>query len=419
MKRAVLLAAAVLLVACSAPRTAAAVVSPSPSPSPSLSPFPAVASASPSPSPSPDQSPTDQPPPSALPPSVVCTAKPTGGPVVLVGEALYDVTDPVHPKLLCTIRFTAVQLFTGDTFTYLRPAGGATQVILHSMGSGNENVVATFPIAERTSWGGSMAYMPDGSYAATATETDDSSGSNIHVWLASQRSAAEIRTFPLPLADCVCRFGLAPATLSFSPDGQYLASGWPIGKGAGAAPIEVQRVADQSVVKVFDVSYAQAIWGWTGHTLYVTGSSLEGGNVSAMWTPETNLVQLAGTGAWQAEPSLSPNGADVAYTAYANLNPPNETSIRVFVYDFAARKATLLINQLRSEVLFVKDGWVWYHEELPCPTPDGCTGQTLPGTKVFAMNVATGVETTVVFAAGASPEDLQSGWGGAEFWPNS
>src|SRR5205823_3615414 len=47
-------------------------------------------------------------------PFVGCAAKPTGGPMVLIGQAIYDVSDPVHPKLLCRVNNTVTHLFTQD-----------------------------------------------------------------------------------------------------------------------------------------------------------------------------------------------------------------------------------------------------------------------------------------------------------------
>jgi hypothetical protein len=331
--------------------------------------------------------------------------------MVKIGHAIYEVTDPLHPRLLCQFGGTSVHLFTGDAFTYVRTNGITTQVILHSMGSGDESVVTTFPIGMYTSWGGYLAYTPDGSYAAGMTQ--DNPDADLRVWLATQGGARQIRTFPLPIDDCVCRFGLTLPTLSFSPDGQYIVSGWPIGRGGSLSPLEVQRVADQAVVKILDASNSQAIWGRMGHTLYVTGDQFVG-KTSSVWTPESGLVALPGAVTWQYQPGLAPDGADVAYTAFTNF--PDGTSIRVFVYDFASKKTSLLINQPRSEATFVKDGWVWYLEEQPCAT---CAGGSEPTSKVFAMNLSTGVEATVVFAAGESPELLQSGWDAGEFWPNS
>lgn len=316
-------------------------------------------------------------------------------------------TDPVRPRLLCHFTATSVHLFTGDTFTYLRPAGpDSTQVVLHSMGS--ESLAGTFPLGRYESWGGYMAYTPDASYAATAAQ--DNPDADIHIWLASQRSAVEVRTFPVPIADCVCRFGLPQPTLSFSADGQYLVSGWPVGKGGSLAPMQVLRVTDQKVVSTFDPIDAAVVWSHTGHTLYVTGYQ-----ATSAWTPEGGLVALPGVAPWQVEPGVSADGAFTAYTAFTS--GMDDTTLRVFVYDFANKKTRMLIDALRSEVVFVKDGWVWYHDEVACSI--NCAGGTEAGTTTYVMNLATGSEVIVDFTQGESPDALQSGWGPGEFWPNS
>ncbi len=46
-------------------------------------------------------------------------------------QVLYDVTDPVRPRLLCKIAYTSAHLFTQDTFEYLKPVSATeTDVIL-------------------------------------------------------------------------------------------------------------------------------------------------------------------------------------------------------------------------------------------------------------------------------------------------
>ena len=333
--------------------------------------------------------------------------------MVLTKGVIYDVTDAVHPRLLCHTTGTLVHLFTGDTFTYVRPSGGSTQVILHSMGSGNESIVATFPLDMYASWGGYLAYTADGSAAANVTQ--DNPDAEIHVWLASQRGVAEIRHFPVPLADCICRFGLPPQTLSFSPDGQYLVSGWPVGKGA--VPLEVRRVSDDALMIDINVDYNVSLWAPNGHRLYVTGTP-----GSATWTPEGGLAPIPGAPQWVLVPSLSPNGEQVAYTNYTDVAQPS--SLRVYVHDFGSQQTWVLVNSLRSDVFFVKDGWVWYGEEVACDpkgTYPGC-GEwgTAPSGKTFAMNLATGVETAVVMPAVENSAGWwQLEWSTPEFWPNT
>ena len=329
--------------------------------------------------------------------------------MALIGHAIYEVGDPVHPRLLCTIKSTVAHLFTGDTFEYLLPSGGGTQAVLHSIGSGNDSVIATFP-APFAVLEGTFAWTLNGGAAAAVVQATDSSGNpQLQVWLYSNASAHMLYAFQSPATDCICRFGLPGFTLAFSADGQYLVSGWPIGKGA--VGLDIFRVSDRLLQATVDVSAYHAFWTPTGHTLYASGSSLS----VAHWSPEQGLGYLADTPVWPYEPDMSPDGKQVAYTAYAD--PANFANLRVYVFDIATQTTRMLTNTQRSEATFVKDGWVWYSEEVACT--DNCVGGTEPSGKVFAMNTAGGAETPVVFAAGESPSDLQSGWGPAEFWPNS
>ena len=338
--------------------------------------------------------------------------------MALIGQAVYDVADPVHPRLLCQVSNTVTHLYTGDTFQYIRRSGDTgTEVVLHSMGSGNESVVAGWPIKLlETPFGKVGAWTTEGNAAATAVQATDPAGNQmIQILLFSQPSTKMLYEFFEPLTDCICRFGLATPVLAFSPDGQYLVAGWPIGKGASG--LRVFKVADGTSLATFDVSYDFAMWDRTGHRLYVSGRDA---GPAHSWTPEDGWSVLAGAGARPYFTGLSPDGSQVAYTAY--LDPANSADIRVYVYDLTSHTTRSLTDQMRSEVIFVKNRWVWYLEEAKCESPGTSTCPpwgTQPTGKVFVMDLTTGVETPVVFAAGESPTSLQSGWGPAEFWPNS
>jgi Tol biopolymer transport system component len=340
--------------------------------------------------------------------------------MVLIGsghspQLLYDVSDPVNPRLLCTISNTSAHLFTGDTFEYLKPVSpDETDVILHSLGSGNESVVAKFPLyVAFASW------LPDLSLVAYATQVsgDNYPSGGTQVWLYSQRRTAPLFTYRNGFGDCICRFGLQEAVLAVSPDGQYVVAGRLDGKGS--EPLAVYRISARARVATMAPDVVSAFWSVKGHRLFLVRA---GAGPAQSWTPEVGLTRLAGAGAWSYLPGMSPDGNRVAYTAYANPSAPQ--TLRAYVYDVKAGSTRLVVDKLRSQALFIKDGWVWYLEEAPCdPVKCGLPWGTKPSGKVFAMNLSTGVELVVKFRAATEdpfnqPIGLyQVNFTPGEFWP--
>jgi len=334
--------------------------------------------------------------------------------MVRVGRAIYDVTDPVHPKLVCSFANTVAHLFTGDTFEYLRETGDAngrgTEVVLRSIGSGNERVVAGWPLALLEGpFGMTDAWTADGNAAASAVAWTDPAGKQwIEIWLFAQPNKMFLYSFAQPLTDCVCRFGIPPPTLAFSPDSQYLVAGWPVGKNP--TPLKVFSLADHVQVGALDPGDTTALWDRTGHVLYASGASAPLG----YWTPEGGLRPMLHGPALQYMAGLSPNGQEIAYTGYAS--PGDQLNVRVFAYGIPMAYTRMLDDQARSDVTFVKDSWVWYFGEVPCAD---CAGGSAANGPLYAMDVTHLIKQQVVFAAGESPADLQSGWSPGEFWPNS
>jgi len=411
---------AALLLACGSTPVAVHTGSPSASASPiEQSPSQqASPSASPSSSASPEPSPSSEPSPSPLPVAVSCHGAPAaGGSLVLLGRNeypdiastadLYDVTNPLAPRLICTIANTSSHLLSGDTIEYLRPtAAGTTEVVVRSIATGVETTSVTLPFAT-----GVAAWTPDGATVAfwqrvPAGPSDYSD--HIAVWLFAAGHLAELYSYPLGIGDCICRFGLPRPVLSISPDGQYLVSGWFAGKGS--APLVAYRLSDRRQVTTFDSSVYDALWGETGHHAYLVGFTGLTPCCVESWTPESGLASLPNAIQWFFGPSLSPGGTHVVFTAYPD--PSNQASPRVYEYDLTGQKTTMLIDQPRAEAVFVKDGWVWYGEEVACTD---CPGATEASGRIFAMQLSTHTESLVTFAAGEQPA-TNALWAPAEYW---
>ena len=316
---------------------------------------------------------------------------------------LYDVSDPVRPRLLCKISNTSAHLFTADTFEYLSPTSATeTDVMLHSLGSGNESVAGRFPFAATSgAWQTDLSEM-----AYTVLRSDGV----VEVWLYAQQKDAVLFTYQQPQVGCICRFGVPSPALAISPDGQYVAGG----PGIGAQTLAVYRIADRA--RVATLTSSAPFWDRMGHRLFLGGASAN----AAYWTPERGLAPLAGATAWPYLPSVSPDGADIAYTDYSD--PGVEEQPRAFVYDLNSATTLTLTDKMRTEVIFVKNGWAWSLEETICDP--ACPVSTTPTGNVFAMQLSTRTEVPVTFPGGANPV-LQSGgvdfasFAPGEFWPNS
>lgn len=330
--------------------------------------------------------------------------------IYVTTQLLYDVTNPTHPRLLCKIANTSAHLFTGDTFEYLMPVSATeTDVMLHSLGSGNESHTGKFPFYVT-----SGSWLPDQTVMAYSMRSPDAA--SMQVWLYSQRRTALLYTYRIGMADCPCRFGLPPQVLAVSPDGQYVVAGWAVGKGA--EPLAVYRVSDRSRVASLDISVAGAFWDRNGHRLFLSRF----GAASQSWTPESGTSALAGAATWSFYPGLSPDGTQAAYTAYSD--PDQMQQPRIYLYDLKAATTRTLVDQLRTQAIFIKDGWIWSLEERACLPADQCAGSTIPAGRVFAMDVSTGVEQEIVWGFGNDPHGQGGdfGWGvfgPGEFWPTT
>jgi len=324
------------------------------------------------------------------------------------GGLLYEVTDPLRPRLLCRIDGRSAHLYAAGTLAYLRPVTSrATDVVVRSLGSGSEVVAATLPLG--AAYG---VWLPDGSTMAFLNRRSDGV---MEVWLYASQRLALLHTYAIGIGDCLCRFGIPPPTLAISADGRYLVSGWLNGKGS--APLRAFRIADRAQVQVFGTQVYGALWSRSGHRLFLLGSG-----PAQSWTPEAGAAELPGALVWSYPylASLSPDGIQVAYTTEEPTQDPQQPQI--FVYNLEDTTTTVLSQQPRSQVIFAKAGWVWYLEEASCRSNFGHCGPqgTAPTGRVLARDLASGREAEVNFAPGEEPGVADWNWArfaAGDLWP--
>ncbi|HKW59881.1 MAG TPA: hypothetical protein VJR46_09040 [Candidatus Dormibacteraeota bacterium] len=119
-----------------------------------------------------------------------------GADLVLLGrpgeygaQSIYDVTDPVHPRLLCKLTNSSADLKGLANFTYVNPESASkTDLIVHTYAEGTESTQVQIP-----AWTNTVAFAPSGMVAYTIP-VNYSAGfppGGVQVWLAPQE-----RTLP-------------------------------------------------------------------------------------------------------------------------------------------------------------------------------------------------------------------------------
>src|SRR5882672_10372408 len=110
-----------------------------------------VAQVSPAFSPTSTQQAVPSPTPTSDAASVTCSGRPGTSMTVIAGVLLYEITDPVNPRLVCTAHNTYMQL-AGNAVVYTTAAaGGKAAVVRRDLTTGGESQIALLPADPRGS----------------------------------------------------------------------------------------------------------------------------------------------------------------------------------------------------------------------------------------------------------------------------
>lgn len=341
----------------------------------------AQTSAALSPTPSSQATATPQPAPTGGSAKVSCSGGPGVAMAVVSGQFIYDVSDPIHPRLVCRTSNTYLHLIDSSAIAYTTVAAKKVYIVRRDLTTGAESSIGLLPADPH----GSKGWTSDGSLEVYTTSQKRANGSylvQIHLW--SSGADHVLYSIEAGAGGIEGRWALLP-TLEFSPDHAYVAlsdSAFTI----NSRNLRIFSVADQRRVLSIAADTLGGTWIANDHLVWATSS----GSVMH-WTPSAGAKALR-SGLWHG-PTSSSDGAWLAATLVATYNKP-----RVQVVPVAGGKT--FQTGLGSAPAFVTPTTVWYSEERAAA--DGIS-DSMPDGNVHALDLTTGTDRVVTFRTGEKP----------------
>jgi hypothetical protein len=312
-----------------------------------------------------------------------CTGTPSPREAVLVlkgstSKILADVTDPVHPKKICTL----TGLWQPQLMTATEISWSASQ---KQPGTPGPSVIATLELFSGTSavvasWQGG-GYL-DGMHAW-------SPGRELLAYLTSDASAVNLHLLSGGGDRVVASLGAIPgrgtnpseddAYLDFSPDGAYFALVQTY-TGSGAQ-LQVRK-APSGTLAYSQPAATMAVWGSSGSKLYFR--KVQAAVVYA-WDPSGTLTQPLGQQLPWIKPRADAGDDYLTFTVRDAAGTPH-----VWLFGHGAR--TQLAN-VRSSPVFLTATTVFDVEEAPCGVNCGPGPATQPTGRTFIYDIATKTDT--------------------------
>ncbi len=344
----------------------------------------------------PAQTPTATPPeptPTPAAAAVKCSGGPGAAMAVVAGQFIYDVADPINPRLVCRSANTYIRLLDGNAIAYTTVAAGHLVIVRRDLTTGAESRIAQLRVDSPPY---SASWTSDGSLEVYATSVPSADGR----WLVSVRlwsNGADnvLYTIDAGPGGFAGRWS-AHFILEFSPDHAYLAI-----SDTNFSPqnynVRIFSVIDLSQKLVSGTQGLAAAGGtWVAKDRFVWAA---GSGTLMQWTP-TKGATLLRSERWFT-PTSSSDGRWLAGTLLTDQSNP-----RVVIVPVAG--GGTLTTGLGSSPGFVTPTVVWYAEEGPdtsggftCSEP--CAHPTTPNGTVRAFDVADGSDQVVRFRLGEAP----------------
>lgn len=344
-------------------------VAPSAQTSPAMTPTP---TSQPTPTPTPTPAPTGG---SA---SVTCSGGPGAAMAVVAGQFVYDVSDPVHPRLVCRTTNTYLHLLDANAIAYTTVAARKVFIVRRDLSTGAESQIGQLPADPH----GAKSWTSDGSLEVYATSLPRANGRflvQIHLW--SDGADHVLYSIDAGPGGVESHWSQLPM-VEISPDHAYVAisdSTFTI----TSSNVRIFSVADRRQVFVTAGAGLGGTWIATDHFVWAAGSVMQ-------WTP-TGGAKLLRSERWHG-PTSSSDGGWLAATLLTNISKP-----RVLIVPVGGGRT--FQTGLGSGPAFVTPTVVWYAEEGPSSGYD----PTAPNGIVHSFDLTNGSNQVVQFRVGEKP----------------
>jgi hypothetical protein len=333
--------------------------------------------------------------------TVTCSGRPSATMAVIAREFLYDVTDPIHPRLICRATNTGMVLLDNNTVGFTTVVANHVVIVRRDLTTGAESRGAQLHMAPKSRYWFGATWTWDGALEVYGTSVPINTGPysvQVHLW--SNGADHVLYTVQAIPGGIESRWFGRPI-LELSPDRSYLAIA-DFGFTISNNRVRIFGVADRRQKFVAATASAGGTWVAPDRFVWATATGLTPGRVMA-WTPAGGAKVLRAESWFEA--TSSSDGRWLAATLATDFNLP-----RVVIAPLGTGRT--FRTGLASSASFVTPNVVWYAEEKKNPAG---YNPTSPDGVVHAFDVVNETDRIVTFTAGEVPKDtsgnLQCCWG--------
>ena len=314
--------------------------------------------------------------------------------VVIANNLLYDVADPINPRLVCRATDTAIHLIDSNTIAYTKVVGGHVVIVRRDLTTGAESQVAQLRVDPLPYYYGRAGWTWDGALEVYSTSSKPGANGRWIVTVRLWSGGADHVLYTIDAGPGGLESRWSPhSILAFSPDKKNVAIS-DFGFAIYGNNTRIFSLVD--LRQKFIAASSSSGGTWIANDRFVWADM---SGKLMQWTP------TAGASLLRPEPwygvTASPDGKWLAGT----VDVQTTGDPRVFIAPLGAGRT--FRTRPASSPGFVTATVVWYAEEaiydvgFSCTEP--CIHPTAPNGVIHALDVANQTDRIVHFHTGQSP----------------